>query len=71
MPATIAASTSNAAVIAAQRIRALCFFRSWNFWQLRIADFIRIEVHDRDTHSMLHFAGAKVVQEWPPMFVFF
>ena len=32
MPATIAASASSAAVVAAQRIRALCFFRAWNFF---------------------------------------
>ena len=32
MPATIAASASNAAVVTAQRSRALCFFRAWNFF---------------------------------------
>ena len=31
MPATIAASTNNVAVIAAQRTRALCFLWAWNF----------------------------------------
>src|SRR5881398_2353617 len=32
---------------------------------------IGIEVHHRHTHSMLHFARTKIVQEWSPFFVRF
>src|SRR5947207_5404806 len=71
MPATIAASTSKAAVIAAQRIRAVLLQGLEFLWQLRIADFIRIEVQDRNTHSVFYFAFAEIVQQWPPLFVFF
>ena len=41
------------------------------FWQLRIAHLIRIWVCDPDTHSVFHFAGAKIMQQRSPMFVFF
>ncbi len=41
------------------------------FWQLRIAHFIRVEVHDGDPRPMFHFADTKVVQERSPLFVFF
>src|SRR6476660_1089680 len=40
------------------------------FWQLRIAHTIPMKVYDRDAHTMLHFADAKVIQEWPPLFIF-
>ena len=39
--------------------------------QLRIADFIGVEVHDRDAHAMFHFACAEIVQERSPLLVFF
>src|SRR5437667_4221020 len=39
--------------------------------QLRIAELIVIEVHDRDAHAMLHFARTKIVQERSPLLVFF
>jgi len=72
MPATIAASAKQRCAVAARRIRALCFFRAWNFfWQLRIAHLISVKVHNGDPHPMLHFAGAKVVQERSPVFVLF
>jgi hypothetical protein len=72
MPAMIAASASNAAVVIAQRIRAPCFFKSLELlWQLQIADFALAKVHDRDTHSVFHFAFAETVQERSPVFVFF
>ena len=41
------------------------------FWQLRIAHLIRVKIHDGDPHSMLHFAGAKLVQKRSPLVVFF
>ena len=41
------------------------------FWELLVADFIRIEVRDANTHTMFHFARTKVVQERSPLFVFF
>src|SRR5213593_3690308 len=31
------------------------------FWQLRIAHLICVEVHDRDAHSVFHFAFAETV----------
>src|SRR5438067_10524346 len=40
------------------------------FWQLRIAHFIRVKIHDCDTRSVFYFADTKVVQEWSPIFVF-
>src|SRR5437773_3001535 len=40
-------------------------------WQLRVAHFVRIEVRDRDTHSVFYFACPKVVQERSPLFVLF
>src|SRR5262249_32875749 len=39
--------------------------------QLRIAELIVIEIHDRDAHSMLYFARTEIVQEWSPPLVFF
>ena len=72
MPATIAASASNAAV--ARRpahSRAVLLQGLELFRQLRIADLIAVKIHDRDAHAVFHFACAKVVQERSPMFVFF
>ena len=72
MPATIAASTSNAAVVPAQRTRALRFFRAWNFFgSARLPTSIAVKVRDRDAHAMFHFACAKIMQERSPMLVFF
>src|SRR5205814_5909640 len=39
-------------------------------WQLWVAHLIRVKVHNRNAHPMLHFAFAEIVQEWSPMFVF-
>ena len=72
MPAMITASASNAAVVIAQRIRALCFFNASKlFWQLRITHLIGVEIHDTETRSVFYFASPKVVQQRAPMFVFF
>ena len=72
MPATIAASASNAAAIAAQRRRVRRFCTVSNLLrQLRIAELIVVEVHDRDAHAMLHFACAEIVQKRSPLLVFF
>src|SRR5206468_2093975 len=38
--------------------------------QLRIAYLIGIKVHDRDAHTMLHFARTKLMQERAPSLVF-
>jgi hypothetical protein len=40
------------------------------FWQLPISQLICIKVHNGDAHPMLHFAGAKVVQDGARLFVF-
>ena len=70
MPAMITPSASNAAVVAAQRIRA-AFLHGLEFpRQCRIAESIK-EVHDRDAHSMFHFTRTKIVQERSPLLVFF
>ena len=72
MPATIAASASNAAAIVAQRRRDPAFLRRLkSLRQLRITELIVIEVHDRDAHPVLHFARTKIVQERLPPLVFF
>ena len=60
MPATIAASASNAAVAhGPAHSRAVLPQGLELLWQLRIAHLIRVKVHDRDTHSVFHFAFAK------------
>src|SRR4030095_8123082 len=50
---------------------AMFLKRQESLEQLRIANFIRIEIHDRDTYSVFHFACAKIMQEWPPLLICF
>ena len=73
MPATIAASASNAAADRrpAQTRAGVSSAVSKLLRQLRIADLIVVKVHDRDAHAMFHFACTKIVQERSPLLVFF
>ena len=41
------------------------------FRQLRIADFVGVEIHHADAHAVLHFAFAEIVQMRPPLRVLF
>src|SRR5439155_13826820 len=41
------------------------------FWQLRITNPVRVKIGDAHAHPMFHFACAKIMQEWSPLFVFF
>jgi len=39
------------------------------FWQLRISNFIRVEIGNVYPHTVLHFTSAKLMQERPPALV--
>lgn len=66
----MAASASDAAVIAAQRTRVLRFFSDWNFFgSLGIAQILRVEIDDVNAHAVFHFNLTKVMQIRLPMFV--
>lgn len=41
------------------------------FWELRIANFVRIEIGYVDTDAVFYFALAEVVEAWSPAFVIF
>ena len=49
-----------------------CFLKRLElFRQLRIANFIGVEVGHATARAVFHLAGAKIVQERAPLFVFF
>ena len=69
--ATIAARSSSATRCRPNAFASALLKRLKLFWQLRIANLVRVEIDDADTHAVLHFACAKIMQERPPMFVLF
>ena len=51
--------------------RMSLFNQPKRFWQRGITKIISIEINDANACAVLHFTGAKIVQEWSPLLVFF